>query len=100
MSKTPPVSVLLPVYNAQPYLDAAVGSILMQSLQDFELIAIDDGSTDGSLQLLQQYAKMDSRLRVLSRPHGGVAEALNDGLEAAGGGFFGRGGGGGVFLPW
>jgi glycosyltransferase involved in cell wall biosynthesis len=90
MSKTPTVSVLLPVYNGQPYLDAAVGSILMQSFQDFELIAIDDGSTDGSLQLLQQYAKMDSRLRVLSRAHGGVAEALNDGIEAASGEFLAR----------
>jgi glycosyltransferase involved in cell wall biosynthesis len=82
--------VLLPVYNAQPFLDAAVSSILLQSFGDFELIAVDDGSTDGSLGLLHQYARMDSRLKVISRPHSGIAETLNDALEAAQGEFLAR----------
>jgi glycosyltransferase involved in cell wall biosynthesis len=90
MSKVPTISVLLPVYNARPYLDAAVGSVLMQGFRDFELIAVDDGSTDGSAALLHQYARMDSRVRVIERAHGGIAEALNDGIEAAGGEFLAR----------
>jgi glycosyltransferase involved in cell wall biosynthesis len=99
MSKVPSISVLLPVYNAQPYLDAAVGSILMQSFRDFELIAVDDGSTDGSLALLQQYARMDSRVRVITRPHSGIAGALNDGVAAAAGEFLARMDGDDISVP-
>ena len=90
MTKVPTISVLLPVYNAQPYLDAAVSSILLQSFRDFELIAVDDGSTDGSLGLLHQYARMDSRLKVISRPHSGIAGALNDAIAEAQGEFLAR----------
>jgi len=82
--KTPPtISVVMPVYNAARYLAQAVESILAQTFRDFELIAVDDGSTDRSLAILQQLAERDSRIVLISRPNTGIVGALNDGLEAA-----------------
>lgn len=83
MSDKPAISVLLPVYNAELYLRIAVESILAQTFKNFELIAVDDGSTDRSLALLQEYANRDPRVRVISRPNTGIAGALNDGLAVA-----------------
>jgi glycosyltransferase involved in cell wall biosynthesis len=79
----PAVSVVLPVYNGKAYLRAAVDSILAQTFVDFELIAVDDGSRDNSLSILQQYAARDGRVKVISRPNTGIAGALNDGIAAA-----------------
>ena len=79
----PRLSVLMPVYNGQRYLREAVESILAQSFVDFELIAIDDGSTDLSRTILDGYAQRDARVRVLSRPNTGIVGALNDGLRAS-----------------
>lgn len=76
----PRVSVLMPVYNAQRYLSEALDSVLAQTYDDFELIAVDDGSTDRSPRILQGYAKRDGRLRVIRRPNRGIVAALNDGL--------------------
>jgi glycosyltransferase involved in cell wall biosynthesis len=73
----------MPVHNAASYLPAAVGSILGQTFRDFELIAVDDGSTDNSLDILRQLAAGDSRIRVITRPGTGIVGALNDGLAAA-----------------
>ncbi len=86
----PPISVLMPVYNAGPYLAEAVESVLAQTFDDFEFIAVDDGSTDRSLATLRRYATRDPRLRVLSRPNTGIVGALNDGLAVAGGEFIAR----------
>jgi glycosyltransferase involved in cell wall biosynthesis len=86
----PTVSVVMPVYNAQGYLAAAVESILRQSLSDFELIAIDDGSTDGSLRILEEFAERDERVRIISRPNTGIVGALNDGLAEVRGDFVAR----------
>ena len=83
MKTSPAISVVMPVYNAQAYLYAAVESILAQTTKDFELIAVDDGSTDSSPQLLQQLAQRDARIRIISRPNTGIVGALNDGLAAA-----------------
>ncbi|MFN4243199.1 MAG: glycosyltransferase family 2 protein [Tepidisphaerales bacterium] len=80
MAKDPTVSVLMPVYNAQRYLREAVDSVLGQTFTDFELIAVDDGSTDGSLAILREYERKDGRVRVISRPNTGIVGALNDGL--------------------
>ncbi len=77
------VSVLLPVYNAERYLSEAVESILRQSFTDFELLITDDGSTDGSLPLLQSYAAQDSRIRLLSRANRGLIFTLNEMLAQA-----------------
>jgi glycosyltransferase involved in cell wall biosynthesis len=68
----PAVSVLMPVYNASRYLDEAVGSVLAQTFTDFELIAINDGSTDDSLAILRRYELADNRVRVFSRPNQGI----------------------------
>lgn len=84
MSKSP-VTVLLPVHNAQRYLRAAVGSVLRQTFRDFELIVVDDGSTDASAGILQAFARQDRRVRVITRTQSGIVGALNDGLKAGGG---------------
>lgn len=87
---SPAVSVLLPVYNAEAYLAAAVESILHQSFTDFELLIIDDGSTDGSLSILQTYAAQDTRIRLISRENQGLIATLNQMVEAAKGEFLAR----------
>ena len=78
----PKVSVLLPVFNAARYLPRALASILAQTERDFELIAVDDGSTDRSLPILQAHARQDARVRVISRSNTGIVGALTDGLAA------------------
>lgn len=77
----PSVSVVLTVYNGEKYLSAAIQSVLQQSYKDFELIAFDDGSTDASLRMLQEFAMRDARVRVFSRENKGVARSL---VEAMG----------------
>ena len=81
--KTPFVSVLMPVYNAAKYLSEAVTSILNQSFEDFELLAVDDGSQDRSRDILNGFARRDARIRPLCLPHKGLVAALNEGLSAA-----------------
>ena len=90
MSDLPTFSVLMPVFNAANYLTEAVESIRAQTFGDFELIAVDDGSTDRSLQILQRLAKEDARIRIVSRPNTGIVGALNDGLAATRGEFVAR----------
>ena len=84
------ISVLMPVYNAERYLRKAVDSILAQTHRDFELIAVDDGSSDRSKEILDSYAARDPRVRVISRPNTGIVGALNDGLAEAKGVFIAR----------
>jgi glycosyltransferase involved in cell wall biosynthesis len=84
------ISVLMPVYNAGLYVAEATKSILAQTFRDFDFIIVDDGSTDNSLAILEQFAKIDSRIRLISRPNTGIVGALNDGLAVAHGDFIGR----------
>jgi glycosyltransferase involved in cell wall biosynthesis len=77
----PTVSVILPVYNAGEFLRAAVESVLKQSFLDFELIALNDGSTDSSGTLLDQLAQLDPRVRVVHQPNTGLIATLNKGIE-------------------
>ena len=78
------VSVIMPVYNARDFLCASIDSVLSQTHRKLELIAVDDGSSDGSLDLLTELASCDPRLRVICLPaNGGVAAARNAGLAAA-----------------
>ncbi len=79
----PLISVLMPVYNAQPYLAEAIESILNQSLSDFEFLILDDGSTDRSLKILQRYAAQDPRIHLTHRANGGYVSALNALLHQA-----------------
>lgn len=90
MSSAPIVSVLLPVYNADRYVAQAVESILNQTFTDFELIIIDDGSTDTSLKILQTYASKDHRIRLLSRANRGLLKTLNQMIEMAKGKYLAR----------
>ena len=71
--KSIPVSVIMPVYNAGVYLKPALESLLEQTLKEIEIIAVDDGSTDGSGQLLAEYAARDKRLKVISLKRSGAA---------------------------
>jgi glycosyltransferase involved in cell wall biosynthesis len=77
----PTVSIIMPCYNAAAHLPASVGSVLAQSFADWELIAVDDGSSDGTLAWLQ--AQTDPRIHVCSQPNQGVSSARNTGLAAA-----------------
>lgn len=86
----PRVSVVLPVYNAVRYVEQAVTSVLNQTFTDFEVIAINDGSTDGSLGVLQRLAAMDPRIRLISRENRGLVTTLNEGLAHAQGEYLAR----------
>ncbi len=79
------VSVIVPVYNVQPYLDRCIRSILAQTYEDWELILVDDGSTDGCPRLCDQYARTDERITVIHKPNGGLSSARNAGLDVAAG---------------
>jgi glycosyltransferase involved in cell wall biosynthesis len=80
----------MPVYNAEVYLAAALESILAQTVGDFDLIAVNDGSSDTSLHVLQEFAARDARVQIISRPNTGIVGALNDGLATARGEFLAR----------
>ena len=71
----------MPCYNASATLDEAIESILRQSLVDFELVAVDDGSTDDTVTRLIQWARADARIKPVSQPHKGIVHALNIGME-------------------
>ena len=83
------VSIIVPVYNARRYLHRCVASILEQSLQDIQLILVDDGSADGSGTLCDEFAAKDSRVTVLHQKNAGVSAARNAGLAVAKGEFVG-----------
>ena len=79
----PIVSVIVPVYNTEKYLPECIESVLFQSYTDFELLLIDDGSTDGSGLICDEYARKDFRIKVVHKSNGGVSSARNEGLDIA-----------------
>jgi CDP-glycerol glycerophosphotransferase len=81
----PAVSVIVPIFQVEPYLDACLRSIADQTLRDLEIVAVDDGSTDGSLAIAERWAERDARMRIIRQPNRGLGSARNTGLEAAGG---------------
>ena len=81
------VSIIVPAYNCIKSLECCVGSIRQQVYADFELILVDDGSTDGSKALCDRLATEDTRIRVIHKPNGGVSSARNAGIDAATGGY-------------
>jgi len=83
MNKIPLISVQLPVYNAARYVAEAIESILAQTFTDFELIIIDDGSTDDTLPILQRYQAQDARIRLITREHKGIVSTINEGIDLA-----------------
>lgn len=79
----PTISVIIPVYNAAQYLDATINCILSQSFADFELILVNDGSKDASLNICRQAAGRDARVLVIDKPNSGVSDTRNKGIEVA-----------------
>jgi glycosyltransferase involved in cell wall biosynthesis len=77
------ISVVMPVYNGQRFLAQAMDSLLAQTFREFEIIAVDDGSTDNTPEILHRYANADSRVRIVRGDHAGISAALNRGIEAA-----------------
>lgn len=77
------ISVVMPVYNGSTFITKAIESILRQTYPHFELIVVDDGSTDNSAAIIEEYRQKDRRVRLYCNPHGGVSRALNTGIHAA-----------------
>lgn len=77
------VSIIVPIYNAEQYVARCIDSIIAQSYTDWELLLIDDGSTDNSASVCVKYAENDNRIRLIRKPNGGVSSARNLGLDNA-----------------
>ncbi len=83
----PKFSIIVPIYNVEKYVNKCVDSILAQSYEDFELILVDDGSTDGCPEICDLYQKSDTRVKVIHKENGGLSSARNAGLDKATGEF-------------
>ena len=81
--KDPVVSIVMPVWNAVRFLERTLDSVLKQTFDDFEVVCTDDGSTDGSLDILRAYARRDPRIRAIGAQHAGACAALNRCLDEA-----------------
>ena len=81
------ISVILPVYNVEAYLEACLDSLVEQTLKEIEIICVNDGSPDNSLQILESYAKRDDRIKVFTQQNQGQGVARNRGLEASSGAY-------------
>ena len=83
----PRISVVVPVYNVEPYLAECLESLASQTVRDLEVIMVDDGSKDRSGEIAQSFADRDERFRLITQPNGGLGRARNTGIEAAEGEF-------------
>ena len=83
MEKKPLISVITPAYNAQKTLAKAVNSVIAQKFKDWQLIIVNDGSKDNTKEIAEQFAKQDSRIKVITQKNGGRSAARNAGLKAA-----------------
>lgn len=89
IKKQPKVSILVPCYNVEKYLPECLDSIVNQTLKDIEIICINDGSTDNTLNILEKYAKKDKRIKIIDKPNEGYGKSMNRGLDAASGEYIG-----------
>ena len=85
----PLISVIVPVYDVGKYLSTCLDSLLAQTWRNLEIIVVDDGSPDGSWDIMQDYAARDSRVRIFRKKNGGVSAARNFGMDAAEGEYLG-----------
>ena len=83
------VSIIIPTYNVEEYLEECMDSVVRQTLQDIEIICINDGSTDGSLEILKRYAQNDKRIIIVDKENGGYGIGMNIGLDKATGEYIG-----------
>lgn len=79
----PKVSIVIPVYNVERYIDRCIQSVLNQTLQNFEIILVDDGSPDNCPEICDKYANSDSRIKVVHKANAGLGMACNSGIENA-----------------
>ena len=82
-ASSPRVSVIIPIYNVEKYLEECLDSVLAQTMSDIEVICVNDGSTDSSPQIIKRYAENDPRIIVIDKPNGGYGHSVNRGLERA-----------------
>ncbi len=87
--KSQKISVIIPIYNSEEYLNKCITSVISQTYSSIEIILVNDGSTDDSLNICNYYSKTDSRIKVISQENRGVASARNAGMEQATGDFIG-----------
>lgn len=87
--RSPKISIILPVYNGDLFLKEAIHSILTQSLEDFELIVVNDGSTDTTLEIIKTFST-DPRIKFISRENRGLVASLNEGIELSSGSYIAR----------
>ncbi len=85
----PKVSVVVPCYNVQSYIEETLDSLLDQTLEDIEIVCVNDGSTDDTLSILQRYAENDSRIKIIDKENGGYGKAMNVGMQASTGEYIG-----------
>lgn len=85
----PKISIIVPVYNVEQYLRDCIDSILNQTFKDFELILVNDGSTDNSLEICKRYKDIDDRICIIDKKNGGLSSARNAGLDIAKGEYIG-----------
>ncbi len=74
-------SIIVPVYNTEQYLEKCIGSILDQTYDDYELIMVNDGSTDNSKKIIQTYCKKTDKIKLINKKNGGLSSARNKGVE-------------------
>ena len=85
----PKVSVIIPVYNVEKYLRECLDSVINQTLKDIEIICVNDGSTDSSLSILEEYAKKDKRIKIINKANSGYGHTMNVGIDNATGEYIG-----------
>ena len=83
MKNKPKISILVPCYNVEKYVRQCMDSVINQTLQEIEIICINDGSKDGTLAILQEYAKNDARIVIIDKPNSGYGDSMNQGLKRA-----------------
>ena len=88
-SNKPKVSIIIPIFTVEMYLRECLNSVVNQTLQDIEIICVDDGSTDGSLSILEEYGRKDKRIKIISKPNAGYGHSMNVGMDAATGEYIG-----------
>ncbi|BCX12807.1 MAG: glycosyl transferase [Thermosynechococcus sp.] len=98
--KKPLISVILPVYNSEKHIQLTIESIINQTIHDFELIIINDGSSDKSFEIVSNYAKIDSRICLINQSNQGLAKTLNKAIEIARGEYIARMDADDVALPY
>lgn len=89
MLEQPKVSIIVPVYNVEKFLDRCLNSLINQTLKEIEIICINDGSVDNSLQILEKFAKQDDRITILNQKNSGQSTARNRGIDKASGIYLG-----------